>query len=90
VPLLANMVEGGATPIQSAEDLQALGYSVAIFPGGIVRALARTAEDYYASLRQNGSNRPFAGRMFDFQGLNARLGTGTMLAAGKRYETGDG
>ncbi len=90
VPLLANMVEGGATPIQSAEDLQALGYSVAIFPGGIVRAVARTAEAYYASLRQHGSNRPFAERMFDFQELNARLGTEAMLAAGQRYEKGGG
>ena len=52
------------------------------------RALARTAEDYYASLYENGSNRPFADRMFDFDGLNERLGTNDMLAQGKRYETG--
>ena len=43
VPLLANMVEGGATPTAPAAELQALGFAVAIFPGGIVRALARTA-----------------------------------------------
>ncbi|SHH94223.1 isocitrate lyase/PEP mutase family protein [Marivita hallyeonensis] len=90
VPLLANMVEGGATPIQSAEDLQAMGFSVVIFPGGIVRALARTAEAYFGSLKANGSNRPFADRMFDFGGLNDRLGTDAMLAAGKRYEHGGG
>lgn len=88
VPLLANMVEGGATPIQKASDLEAMGFSIVIFPGGIVRALARTAEDYYASLKTNGSNRPFADRMFDFGGLNDRLGTNEMLAAGKRYESG--
>jgi 2-methylisocitrate lyase-like PEP mutase family enzyme len=87
VPLLANMVEGGATPIQNAADLEGMGFSIVIFPGGIVRALARTAEDYYASLRANGSNRPFADRMFDFSGLNDRLGTETMLVVGKRYET---
>ena len=88
VPLLANMVEGGTTPIQNATDLEAMGFSIAIFPGGIVRALARTAEDYYASLRQHGSNTPFADRMFDFAGLNHRLGTDAMLDAGKRYEDG--
>ena len=87
VPLMANMVEGGATPVQSAADLQALGYDLVIFPGGIVRALARTAEDYYTSLRANGSNRPFADRMHDFDGLNTRIGTADMLAAGKRYGT---
>ncbi|MEM9341822.1 MAG: isocitrate lyase/phosphoenolpyruvate mutase family protein [Pseudomonadota bacterium] len=86
VPLLANMVEGGATPLQSAGDLETLGYSIVIFPGGIVRALAKTAGDYYASLREHGSNRPFADRMFDFDGLNERIGTDEMLALGKRYE----
>ncbi len=88
VPLLANMVEGGATPIQTASDLEAMGFSIVIFPGGIVRALARTAEDYYASLMSTGSNRAFADRMFDFSGLNDRLGTDEMLALGKRYESG--
>lgn len=86
IPLLANMVEGGATPVSSAQDLQSMGYSIVIFPGGIVRALARTAEDYYASLRAHGSTTPFANRMFDFGGLNQRLGTDKILARGKAYE----
>ncbi|MDX5381899.1 MAG: isocitrate lyase/phosphoenolpyruvate mutase family protein [Rhodobacterales bacterium] len=89
VPLLANMVEGGHTPITSASDLQALGFDIVIFPGGIVRALARTAQDYYASLRANGSNTPFAGRMFDFDGLNACIGTPEMLAMGQRFDGQD-
>jgi 2-methylisocitrate lyase-like PEP mutase family enzyme len=84
-PLLANMVEGGATPIQSAADLDAMGYSLVIFPGGIVRALARTAQDYYASLRAHGTNTPFSDRMHDFDGLNRAIGTTTMLATGARY-----
>lgn len=89
IPLLVNMVEGGATPISRASDLQDMGFSIVIFPGGIVRALARTAEDYYQSLHRNGCNRPFSDRMFDFDGLNDRLGTEAMLAAGRRYETGE-
>lgn len=86
VPLLANMVEGGATPISSAKTLQDLGFDIVIFPGGIVRSLARTAHDYYHSLKQAGSNTPFADRMYDFDGLNAVLGTPDMLAMGKRYD----
>jgi len=89
VPLLANMVEGGHTPITSAADLQAIGFDIVIFPGGIVRALARTAQDYYASLRAHGSNTPFGGRMFDFDGLNARIGTAEMLATGQRFDGQD-
>jgi len=90
IPLLANMVEGGETPINGAQDLQDLGFSIVIFPGGIVRAVARTAQDYYASLRQAGSNTPFANRMFDFQGLNRVIGTDAMLAQGKRFEDDHG
>jgi 2-methylisocitrate lyase-like PEP mutase family enzyme len=86
VPLLANMVEGGATPISSAQTLQDLGFDIVIFPGGIVRSLARTAHDYYHSLKQAGSNTPFADRMYDFDGLNAVLGTPDMLAMGKRFD----
>ena len=89
VPLLANMVEGGATPTAPAAALEAMGFAVAIFPGGIVRALARTARDYYASLAAHGSNAPFADRMFDFDGLNAVIGTPAMLEAGRRW-SGDG
>ncbi|WP_223422586.1 isocitrate lyase/PEP mutase family protein [Tateyamaria pelophila] len=89
VPLLANMVEGGATPITGADDLEQQGFSIVIFPGGIVRALARTAQDYYQSLRANGSNRPFADRMFDFNGLNGVIGTADMLEKGARYDADD-
>jgi len=90
VPLMANMVEGGQTPLTSATDLEALGFSLVIFPGGIVRAIARTARDYYASLKANGSNEPFRDRMFDFEALNTLLGTPEMLEAGERYAEGDG
>ena len=39
VPLMANMVEGGRTPALKAADLEALGFALVIFPGGIVRAV---------------------------------------------------
>ncbi|MDL2403360.1 isocitrate lyase/PEP mutase family protein [Rhizobium mayense] len=87
LPLLANMVEGGDTPMMTADELAALGFKIVIFPGGIVRAIARTAEDYYRSLRAHGSNEPFRDRMFQFNDLNALIGTPAMLQAGREYET---
>lgn len=85
-PLLANMVEGGDTPILPADRLAALGFRIVIFPGGIVRALARAAQDYYASLAEAGTTEPFRDRMLDFTGLNQLIGTPEMLALGKSYE----
>lgn len=88
LPLMANMVEGGDTPISTGEELGRMGFRLVIFPGGIVRAIARTAQDYYRSLAEHGSNKPFAERMFDFGGLNALIGTPEMLELGQRYEEG--
>jgi 2-methylisocitrate lyase-like PEP mutase family enzyme len=84
VPLMANMVEGGKTPMLSASELEMLGFSLVIFPGGIVRALAKTATEYYASLAAHGSTQPFRAHMFDFTELNELLGTPRMIELGKR------
>lgn len=86
VPLLANMVEGGRTPLASADELGALGFRLVIFPGGTVRALVRTLQEYYASLHRHGTTDPFRDRMHDFAGLNRVLGTDAILAQGRTYE----
>ena len=85
-PLMANMVEGGKTPPLSAAELEAIGFALVIFPGGIVRAFGHLASEYYASLATHGSSEPFRGRMLDFAGLNDLIGTPELLALGKRYE----
>lgn len=85
-PLLANMVEGGKTPLKPADELEAMGYSIAIFPGGAVRALAVAAQRYYRNLISTGSNAGLANQMFDFGGLNEVIGTNDLLDLGKRYE----
>jgi 2-methylisocitrate lyase-like PEP mutase family enzyme len=86
VPLMANMVEGGKTPPLPARQLEALGFALVIFPGGIVRALGRMATDYYASLAVTGTTEPFRNQMMDFDGLNRVIGTPDMIALGKQYE----
>lgn len=88
VPLLANMVEGGKTPVQAAGELQQRGFRIAIFPGGTVRALAHTLQGYYASLHAHGGTAPWRDRMLDFDGLNAVIGTPELIALGRRYERG--
>jgi len=86
VPLMANMVEGGKTPLLAATELELIGFALVIFPGGIVRALARTAREYYASLAKSGTTEPFRDGMLDFGRLNELIGTPEMVARGKQYE----
>jgi 2-methylisocitrate lyase-like PEP mutase family enzyme len=88
VPLLANMVEGGQTPVESAQALGERGFRIVIFPGGTARAVAHTLQGYYASLKAHGSTTPWRDRMLDFDGLNALIGTPGVLEAGKRYADG--
>jgi 2-methylisocitrate lyase-like PEP mutase family enzyme len=86
VPMLANMVEGGKTPVQSADALGQRGYKIVIFPGGTARAVAHTLQGYYASLHQHQTTLPWQNKMLDFDGLNAVIGTPELLAQGQRYD----
>jgi 2-methylisocitrate lyase-like PEP mutase family enzyme len=86
VPLLANMVEGGKTPIQSASELGARGFRIVIFPGGTARAVAHTLRHYYGSLKEHGTTGPWRDRMLDFDEINRLIGTPELLEAGKQYD----
>jgi len=86
IPLLANMVEGGKTPIRTANDLEQLGYKMAIFPGGAVRAIALHLQAYYQGLLKEGNNEAFSEKMHDFNSLNEVIGTKELLELGKKYE----
>jgi len=86
IPMLANMVEGGKTPVQSAEELGKRGYKIVIFPGGTARAVAHTLQGYYANLHAQQTTLAWQNQMLDFDGLNAVIGTPALLAQGKQYE----
>jgi 2-methylisocitrate lyase-like PEP mutase family enzyme len=86
IPLMANMVEGGVTPIKDTAQLEALGFSLVIFPGGTVRALVPALRSYFASLRQHGTTAPYRDRMIDLKEINEIVGTPDLLARGRRYD----
>jgi 2-methylisocitrate lyase-like PEP mutase family enzyme len=85
IPLLANMVEGGKTPVQSTAELSERGYRIVIFPGGTARFVASRLEDYYASLKTHGTTDPMRSQMFDFNELNKLIGTPELLELGRKY-----
>lgn len=86
-PLMANMVEGGKTPIKSARELEAMGFALVIFPGAVVRMLIPAVNELYRTVIGQGTSEPVRARMLDFEGLNQKLGTADMLTRGKRYES---
>ena len=86
IPLLANMVEGGQTPIESATELGDRGFKIVIFPGGTARAVAHTLQGYYGSLHAHQTTTPWRDQMLNFAELNQLIGTPELLAHGKQYD----
>jgi carboxyvinyl-carboxyphosphonate phosphorylmutase len=69
VPTLVNQVEGGRTPMLSAEELQAVGFGLAIYPNSITRLFGRVGQLLFTELRESGSTRAFSDRMLDHRAL---------------------
>lgn len=86
IPLMANMVEGGDTPIDPAQTLYEKGFSLVIFPGGLVRALTHTMQGYFEALKRTGTTDSWRSQMLNFTELNDVLRTPDVLALGQRYE----
>jgi len=73
-PLLANMVEGGRTPVLSREELERLGYRLAIFPATGFLAAARALENVYGELKAKGSSTDVNEALYSFAAFNKLIG----------------
>jgi len=86
VPLLANMVEGGKTPLVPAPELGAMGYRIVIHPGAMVRVLSRAGAQYLAALQRDGTTANILDTMNDFSQLNQLIGTHELLSEADTYD----
>ena len=73
-PLIANMVEGGRTPILSREQLEELGFSLAIFPASGFLAAAAALEDVYSTIATEGSTNNIQKNLFPFEEFSKLMG----------------
>lgn len=74
LPLVANMVEGGSTPILSAKELGELGFSLAIFPALGFLSAAATLRSAYRALAETGDSRSFDGELYNFMEFSRLMG----------------
>jgi 2-methylisocitrate lyase-like PEP mutase family enzyme len=89
VPLLANMVEGGRTPLLDAKTLQEIGYRIAIFPGLGFLAAGAALERAYAELKAKGSSKDIGVPLYEFQRFSQLMGFDDVASFEKKYlETG--
>jgi 2-methylisocitrate lyase-like PEP mutase family enzyme len=74
LPLIANMVEGGRTPMRSREQLEELGYKIAIFPGAGFLAAGAALRSVYGALHATGSTVAWNGEMYAFNDFSKLMG----------------
>lgn len=85
VPLLANMVEGGRTPLLDAKTLQELGYRIAIFPGLGFLAAGAALERAYGELKANGTSAGLSVPLYEFQKFSQLMGFDDVAEFDRKY-----
>ncbi len=85
-PCLANMVEGGRTPILPAPELDALGFRLAIYPNSLTRLIARVGQDLLAALKTTGTTASMANQLLDHGQLWSLFENERWVALEKRYQ----
>jgi len=83
-PLIANMVNGGRTPLLPTKRLAELGYAAAIFPAVGFLATAHALTQAYADLKDNGATTDRA-PMFSFAEFNELIGFKDVWDFERRY-----
>jgi methylisocitrate lyase len=73
-PCLANLIEGGKTPILPARQLEAMGFAAVTWPVSASYAIAQAVGEVYAALLRDGTTQAARGRMVDFAAFNGLIG----------------
>ncbi len=74
LPLVANMVEGGRTPVLSAQELERVGYGLAIFPSAAFLAAGAAFNKVYTTLKEQRSTASLDLPLHDFQEFSKLMG----------------
>lgn len=85
LPLVANMVEGGRTPVLPAAELERIGYRLAIFPSLGFLAATAAMEKAFAGLKEKRSSAEPAVPLYEFQAMSRLMGFGEVSAFDRKY-----
>jgi 2-methylisocitrate lyase-like PEP mutase family enzyme len=88
-PLLANMVEGGRTPVLGAERLAEIGYRIAIYPATGFLAAAAALASVYGTLKRTGASRDAEAPLYDFDAFHRMIGFEEVWDFDRRYGAGE-
>jgi 2-methylisocitrate lyase-like PEP mutase family enzyme len=84
-PLMANMADGGKTPIRSGEALRALGYRLAIYPSMTGLAAAQVVQSALTEFKRLGTSDAPSIPLFSFKAFNSLIGFEDVWAFERRW-----
>lgn len=84
-PSMANMIEGGQTPLFSAKELQELGYSVVAYPCGSVYVTVKALQDWARHLKEHGSTKDYLDHMLTFNEYFEFIGARAIREGEKQF-----
>ena len=84
-PTMANMADGGKTPIRSKTELAEIGYKLAIFPSATGLAAAAAAERALGVLKTEGTSKSPNLELFSFAEMNSLIGFEEVWAFERRW-----
>jgi 2-methylisocitrate lyase-like PEP mutase family enzyme len=85
MPLVANMVEGGRTPMLSNARLAEIGYALAIYPVAGLLSAAAALNAVYAHIRATGSSLGSPAPLYPFAEMNRLMGFEEVWAFDKAH-----
>ena len=83
-PLVANMIEGGATPVLPLKELASIGYSLVLYPLSGLFAATKALKNVYQDILANGTTTDQS-TMVDFSSFNEIIGLERHFALSDRY-----
>jgi 2-methylisocitrate lyase-like PEP mutase family enzyme len=86
-PLVANMIERGATPLMGPEELRDLGFQLIVWPLGPLYASAQALKEVYSALRTKGTTQGILDRLVSFDEFNEIVGLQEKYALDARYKS---
>ena len=89
LPLVANMVEGGRTPVLTFEQLQSIGYGLAIFPATAFLAAGAAMQSVYQTLLTDKSSTQVTQPLYDFQAFSTLMGFDWVSQFDQQFKTTD-
>src|SRR5437868_439790 len=84
-PALANVFEGGKTPMVSASELEAMGFRLGIYPSQTHRAAIRAAQKVLAALKEDGDTSRIESDLATFQEREDAVGTARWRTLEEKY-----